>query len=136
MVNDVRSFRHWGGFLVSGGTASLVDAGVTTSLIGLAGLDPFSARLVAILIAMVVAWQMHRRLTFAVAAPSSLREFLRFSTVAWSANALNYAVYVAILLAWPKTWPLAALVAGTAIAAVFSYLGFRFGVFRAPPPAV
>jgi putative flippase GtrA len=132
----MRSLRHWGGFVFSGGTAFLIDAGITTALIHGAGVNPFAARLVAILIAMVAAWLMHRRITFNVAAPPSLTEFLRFAAVAWSANALNYVVYVAILLVRPATWPFAALVASTAIATVFSYLGFRLGVFRElPPPA-
>lgn len=129
-----RSFRHWGGFLVSGATAAAVDAAITVALVHVARLDPFSARLVAILIAMVVAWLMHRRLTFAVAAPPSLKEFLRFAAVAWSANALNYAIYAGILLVWPETLPLVALAIATGIAAVFSYVGFRFGVFPTPPP--
>jgi putative flippase GtrA len=131
---DYRSFRHWGGFLLSGGTAALVDAAVTTGLIHLAGRDPFSSRLAGIVVAMVVAWLMHRWITFAVIAPPSLREFGKFAAVAWSANALNYAIYAVILLVWPEFSPLIALIISTGIAAVFSYLGFRLGVFREPPP--
>lgn len=134
MVSDTRSFRHWGGFVLSGGSAFLVDAGITTALIHGAGMNAFAARFVAILIAMVAAWLMHRRITFNVAAPPSLAEFLRFAAVAWSANALNYAVYVAMLVVWPATWLFAALVISTGIAAAFSYFGFRLGVFREPPP--
>jgi putative flippase GtrA len=129
-----KAFRHWGGFVVSGGTAGVVDAAITLALVHLANFDPFSARLLAILVAMVVAWFMHRTLTFRVPAPPSLNEFLRFAAVAWSANALNYAVYAGILLVWPGTPPLTAIVVASGIAAVFSYLGFRFGVFRQPPP--
>ena len=127
---DYRSFRHWGGFIFSGGSAFLVDAAINTGLIHLAGLSPFVSRLISIGCAMVFAWQMHRRVTFAVTAPPSLGEFARFATVAGSANALNYAIYVVILLAWPPTPPLLALVVSTAIATAASYLGFRFGVFR------
>ena len=79
---------------------------------------------------MVFAWLMHRNVTFAVAAPPRLSEFARFAVVAGSANALNYAIYAAILLVWPATWPFAALVVSTGIATAASYLGFRFGVFR------
>jgi putative flippase GtrA len=130
----MRPFRHWEGFLVSGASAAAVDTAITLALVHGAGLNPFAARLVGILVAMVVAWLMHRRLTFRVAAPPSLKEFLRFAAVAWSANTLNYAIYASILLAWPETLPLIAIVVATGIAAVFSYLGFRFGVFRQPPP--
>ena len=130
---DTRSFRHWGGFLVSGGTAALVDTALTLALVHGAGVNPLLARLVAILIAMVVAWLMHRRFTFAVEAPPSIAEFGRFAAVAWTANAVNYAVYAGILLVWPTTPTLVAIVIATGLAAVFSYLGFRFGVFHEPP---
>lgn len=132
MVTDTRSFRHWGGFLVSGGTAFVVDAALTLALT-YAGLNAFAARLIAIMVAMVVAWLMHRRFTFAVKAPPSLREFMKFAAVAWSANALNYGIYAVLLLVWPALWPFAAMVVSTAVAMVFSYLGFRLGVFREPP---
>ena len=132
--NSDRSFRHWGAFLFSGATAFLVDAIVTLGLIEFAGLDRLVARVVAILVAMVVAWLLHRRLSFRVDAPPSLNEFLRFAVVAWSANAINYLVYLGILIVWPATHTLVALVIATIIAAIFSYVGFRFGVFREPPP--
>jgi putative flippase GtrA len=129
-----RSLRHWGGFVLSGSTAALVDAGLTGAMIHGLGADRLIARFLAILVAMVVAWWMHRRITFAVSARPSLAEFTRFVTVAGSANALNYAIYAGLLWAWPALWWLAALVAGTGIATIFAYLGFRLGVFRERPP--
>lgn len=129
-----RKFRHWGGFIVSGGTASIIDAGITSVLVHQAGIDPFSARAIAIVIAMTGAWILHRRLTFAVSTPPTLREYGRFVAVASGANLLNYAIYVVILLTWPRTLPAVAVVVATAIAACFSYFGFRIGVFREPPP--
>ena len=134
---DDFSVRHWGGFLFSGSVAFLIDAGITTLLIRLARLDPFSARLIAILIAMVAAWLMHRRITFNVAYRPTVAEFLRFAAVASGANATNYLIYVAILLIWPATAPIVAILISGGIAAVLSYVGFRFGVFRrfAPTPA-
>jgi putative flippase GtrA len=133
-IHKRQPLRHWGGFILSGGTAFLVDAAITLALVDLAGLDRYWARLIAILFAMVVAWLMHRNLTFAVAKPPSLAEFVRFAAVAWMANAVNFVAYLAILLVWPATPTLVAIVIATAIATVFSYLGFRLGVFREPPP--
>lgn len=126
--------RHWAGFIASGGTAAVVDATVTLILVYWLHLDRFVARFLAIAVAMVVAWLMHRRLTFAVPTPPSLREFLRFAAVAWSANALNYAIYVVTLLIFPSLPTLAVIIFSTGVAAIFSYLGFRLGVFRRPPP--
>jgi putative flippase GtrA len=131
---DHRSFRHWGGFILSGSVAFFVDAGLTTGLIHFAMVDPFTSRLVGIVVAMVVAWLMHRRITFAVAAAPSWGEFIRFAAVSWSAGVLNYLLYAAILLVRPSTLPFLALVISTGAAACFSYAGFRLGVFRQPPP--
>jgi putative flippase GtrA len=127
---DLRSLRHWAGFIFSGGTAFLVDAGTTFVFVHLVGLDRFVARVIGIGVAMVVAWLMHRRVTFNVSAPRSLGEFVRFSTVALTANALNFAIYSVLLIAFPQLNYLAAIVIATAIATMFSYAGFRFGVFR------
>jgi putative flippase GtrA len=99
-------------------------------LINLAGLGPFLARLIAILVAMVIAWLMHRRITFDVPDPPSIGEFLRFAGVAWTAAAVNYLVYAAILIVLPGTPPLAAMTVSSIVAAVVSYTGFRIGVFR------
>jgi putative flippase GtrA len=73
---------------------------------------------------------MHRRLTFAVPVPPSVAEFLRYAGVAWVAAAVNYAVFVLIVLGRPGTEPLAALVVSSIVAAIFAYLGMRFAAFR------
>ena len=127
---DLGSLRHWGGFLLSGGTAFVVDAGTTTLLVHFAGLDRFLARVIGIAVAMVVAWLMHRSVTFNVSAPRSLGEFLRFSIVALAANALNFAIYSVLLIVFPAIHYLVAIVIATGVATVFSYVGFRLGVFR------
>jgi putative flippase GtrA len=109
----------------------VVDAGVTTLLVHF-GLDRYVARLIGIGVAMLVAWLMHRRVTFAMDAAASWSEFVRFAAVAAGANALNFVIYSALLLAFPALWTLAAIFIATAIATVASYLGFRLGVFREP----
>lgn len=122
--------RHWLAFLASGGTAFAVDALVLELLTALLGINPFAARLVAISLAMVAGWLMHRTFTFAVPASPSVAEFIRYAGVAWTASALNYGVFVAILLVLPATQPLAALVIASVAAMALAYLGMRFGAFR------
>jgi putative flippase GtrA len=122
--------RHGLGFLVSGGSAFAVDALVLELLTALLGLHPIAARLVAISLAMVAGWLMHRTLTFAVPTPPSVAEFLRYAGVAWAAAAVNYALFVAILLVRSRTEPLLALVVSSAAATAFAYLGMRFAAFR------
>jgi putative flippase GtrA len=122
--------RHGLGFLVSGGTAFVVDALVLQLLTALLGLHPIPARLAAISLAMVAGWLMHRTFTFAIPTPPSATEFLRYASVAWTAAALNYGLFVLIILARPTTEPLAALVVSSAAAMIFAYLGMRFAAFR------
>lgn len=129
-----RQPRHWAGFIGSGGVAFLVDATVLELMTRAAGLGPLAARVIAIACAMVVAWLMHRRLTFAVTHAPSLAEFLKFAGVAWVSSAVNYGIYAVIMLALPTTAPFVALVIASAVAMCTSYLGMRFGVFRPKTP--
>ena len=122
--------RHGLGFLVSGAAAFTVDALVLKLLTLVLGLHPIVARLAAIALAMVAGWLMHRTFTFRVAARPSLREFLRYAGVAWTAAAVNYGVFVLVVLAHPAIEPLVALVVSSAVAMIFAYLGMRFAAFR------
>jgi putative flippase GtrA len=125
-----QGLRHWVGFLVSGGLAFLIDALALTALTVWLGVPVLLARLVAISLAMVAAWLSHRRLTFALETAPTLTEFIAYAGVAWAAAAVNYGVFVLIILAAPALWPLIALVASSAVAMVAAYLGMRFKVFR------
>ena len=122
--------RHGLAFLVSGGTAFLVDALVLTLLTAVVGLHPILARVAAIALAMVAGWLMHRTFTFRVRARPSLREFLRYAGVAWTAAAVNYGVFVLIVLAFAGIEPLVALIVSSAVAMAFAYIGMRFAAFR------
>ncbi len=126
---DHRSFRHWGGFIFSGLTAFAVDVGVTWVLVQV-GLDPFTSRLLGIVVATFVAWLMHRRITFNVPYAPSVREFVRFFVVASSANGATYVSYTILLLVAPSFPLVAAIVLSSGIGGALSYFGFRFGVFH------
>ncbi|MBX9683575.1 MAG: GtrA family protein [Hyphomicrobium sp.] len=119
-------------FIVAGGIAFAVDGAVLTTLTELAGVDPYSARIVAIAVAMVVAYFAHRTLTFAVNEPPSVAQFLRFAGVAASVSVLNYAIYAAILMFDPGTSPLLAFVIATGGSMFVSFFSYRHGVFKSP----
>ena len=123
--------RHGLGFLFSGALAFFTDAAILT-LLTHAGLHPIIARLFAVSIAMVVGWRAHRRFTFGLTTAPSSREFLRYAAVAWAAAAINYGVFVLIVLLRPSILPFYALVASSLVAMVFAYLGMRFAAFRRP----
>jgi putative flippase GtrA len=122
--------RHGAAFLLAGGTAFAVDAAVLALLTAVFGVHPIPARVVGIALAMVAGWLMHRTFTFAVPTPPSLPEFLRYASVAWAAAAVNYAVFVLILVARSGTHPLVALLLSSIVAMVFAYVGMRFAAFH------
>ncbi len=121
--------RHYGGFVLGGLCALTTDAAVL-SLLTYAGLPPLLARLPAIAVAMVVSWLVNRRVTFDMRTPPRLAEFGRFAAVSWTAQAVNYTVFAAVLLAHPATPPVVALVLASLVAMFVSYFGFKYGVFR------
>jgi putative flippase GtrA len=129
-ARDLPRLRHWGGFLLAGCTAFLVDWSVLELGVRLLGLPPLIARLFAVSVAMVTAWLAHRRLTFALTSSLSIAEFMRYAAAAWTTAALNYVCFAAVLLAWPSVSRLAALVFASIVATIFSYLSMRYGVFR------
>ncbi|WP_156911999.1 GtrA family protein [Kaistia adipata] len=126
--------RHVAAFGVAGLSAFAVDAAILSLLVQL-GADPYLARLVAIACAMVVGWLANRTWTFRAPGPPRLGEFLRYASVASLSVAVNYAVYAAVLAAWSGATPLRALVAGTAVATLLSYLGYRLFAFGGVRPA-
>lgn len=122
--------RHGLAFLLSGSLAFVIDAVILKLLTAGFGLHPILARFFSICIAMTVGWRAHRRFTFRLTTPPTLAEFARYAAVQWTVAAINYGIFVLIVLAWPALEPLVALFVSSAIAMVFSYLGMRFAAFR------
>lgn len=131
-AKSVNRTRHYGGFLLAGLTALATDAAILTVLTDLAGASPYLARLASIMIAMVVSWQLNRRITFAVRAPATFHEFARFAAVSWSAQAINYGTFAGLITWIPTLWPVWALIVSSALAMFAAYAGYRFGVFPKP----
>lgn len=122
--------RHYGGFVLAGGLAFLVDIGVLHALTDLADLSPLLARPFSILCAMVVSWWINRTVTFRVGRKPSVVEFLQFAAVVWFAQAVNYAVFAVLILQWPEMIPALAVAAACLVSMCISYMGYRYGVFR------
>lgn len=122
--------RHLLGFGISGGLAFATDVGIAKACHSLLGLSWPVSRIAAIAGAMVVAWAAHRRLTFAVTAPPSIGEFLRYAGVAWSTALLNYVIFLGVLWAMPSLDGTIAIAISSIVAMVYSYAGMRYGVFR------
>ena len=128
-----RGHRRWAGFVVSGSLAFLVDSAILEAGVRLLGLPPIAVRPFGILAAMVVGWLAHRRLTFDVAEPPSLAEFMRYAGAAFTSAFMNYALFALALYMKPTILPLVALILSSAVAMIFAYLAMRYAVFRETP---
>lgn len=134
--DDVRNPSHWAGFALSGAIAFGIDAVITKLLTLWLGVPVLGARLVGILLSMIGGWLAHRRFTFALSTAPTFAEFIRYAGVAWSAAALNYAVFAVIIYTWPSLEPLIALFLSSLVAMVVAYLGMRFTAFQRRPEKI
>jgi putative flippase GtrA len=116
-------------FALVGGTGFLIDAGLLTVLHDFAGVDPFTARLVSITASAFTTWRLNRSLTFGASERGQAAEGVLYALVAAITAVLNYLVYVLILIAWRELPPLAAAIAATLAAMLFSYAGYSRVVF-------
>lgn len=126
----VSRVRHYGGFVLAGVLALLVDMGLLRVATDALGVPALLARPFCIAMAMIVSWAVNRTVTFAVSTRPQLREFLAFAAVSWSAQAVNYGVFGLVLLARPQTSQEVAIIAASLVSMLVAYAGFRFGVFR------
>ncbi len=131
MADLPNRLRHFGGFVAAGLAALATDSISLHLLTTYLGMSPFVARPIGILFAMVASWAINRRVAFAVVAPPSWAEFGRFAAASVVAVAANYLVFAAILLAFPATNPVLAVIIASMLSMFVSYTGFRFGAFRA-----
>jgi putative flippase GtrA len=117
-------------FLMVGSAGFAVDVGVLTAILDWTRADPYSARIVAIGLALMVTWQLNRHFTFGRSDSHAAVEGLRYGSVGIAGNVLNFGVYSAILMAFPRTAPVVALIAGSASGTLFAYTGYSRLVFK------
>lgn len=133
-------------FALTGGVGFVVDVGMLTVFTIVFDMNPYLARVFAIMIAMTVTWQINRRFTFethdkVTDAAGLAAEGGRYGLVAVTAALINYGVYAAALFAMPDVIiggedvspPIAAVV-GSGVAMFFSYYGYSRFAFRHAAP--
>jgi putative flippase GtrA len=117
-------------FGVVGGTGFVTDAGVLTALHNGLGLDPYTARVIAIIVATIVTWRLNRAFTFGASQRSQGHEAMRYALVAAVASGVNWLVYAACVY-FTGLMPVLAVVVGCAVAMFVSYTGYNRFVFGA-----
>ena len=126
------------GFASVGAAGFATDAGLTVLFVFMGWLTPAVARIPATLIAIAVTFLLNRRWTFRSRDEQRISEFLRYFSVSLAGAAVNYACYGVFLFVCSYTGTIniassaivfAAVVAGSAAAAFFNFLGSRYFAF-------
>jgi len=117
-------------FMVVGGVGFVVDAGVTLGLLATGLFGPFSARAIAIALALLCTWFCNRNFTFGKSGHHVVREGVLYGSVGITSALLNYAIYSGLLLSMPMLRPIFALILASASATLYSYFGYARFVFR------
>ncbi|MDN5929317.1 MAG: GtrA family protein [Hyphomicrobiales bacterium] len=117
------------GFALVGGIGFAVDAAVLMLLLGTTSLDPFSARLISVAVALSATWMLNRYITFGPSSRALITEGARYGGVGMATSLINYCIYSALLLTFSAMPPLVALVLASSAAMVLSYLGYSRLVF-------
>lgn len=116
-------------FLAVGALGLIADLGIFTILIA-HGLHPLLARLISLGAATVVTWRLNRAVTFDRSGRRQAAEALRYATIAGAAQAVSYGVFAVLVLTVLASAPQLAVLAGAAVAALFSYEGQAHFAFR------
>ncbi len=117
-------------FACVGFAGFVVDTGALIALHHGLGLDPFSARVLSIALAIFATWRLNRSVTFGRSDTGQVSEGARYYTVAIITALVNFGIYSCILLIWTETWPVAAAIVAIAITMFMSYFGYSRLVFR------
>ena len=114
-------------FLLVGGSGFLIDAGLTYLLV-LLTIEPWLARIPAIVLAMVYTWMANRYFTYEVKTAPISREVVRYALVAGGMAMVNYLIYFVFLFL--GLWPVAAVTLATGCQTIISFYCYRQFVFK------
>lgn len=123
------SLSQFGRFAIVGGLGFVIDSCFTLALIH-RGIDPYTARIFSIALAMMVTWRLNRALTFETRGSDQASEGIRYFTVAIIAAVLNYAIYAGLLISIPALPPLLAIIIAIGSVTMLSFVGYRHLVFK------
>jgi putative flippase GtrA len=119
-------------FALVGCAGLVVDVATLTAVHTGLGLDPYSARIPAFLVAATATWALNRRLTFADQTTGSVGEWLRYLAANGVGGAVNLATYMVLIssgLALFTRWPQIAVGVGSIAGLVFNFTASRRYVF-------
>lgn len=124
-----RALRHTLTFLMCGTLAFCVDMLVFYGFVVSATLATLVARPIAIAIAMLAGWWLHRTFSFPQTGEATFGEFVAYVGTASSAALVNYLcfIFLNVFTGFPPIW---SAFGGAVCAMAVSYSGMRLYVFK------
>lgn len=121
------------GFVVAGVVGFAADAGMLYAALAL-GLGPYAGRVLSVLFAIWVTWQVNRRLAFAATiqgGQSIWREWWKYLSAMLAGSACGYCAFVAVMHWGPDgPWlPLAGVVCSSLVSMVVNFSSAKWLVF-------
>ncbi len=110
-----------------------IDVLAFQAALSLGGMSPYTARLVSFVVATSAAWWLNRTFTFHDADNGRPDlQWARFFAANLVGGAVNYAVFVVVIAAFPiaRAHPVLALAAGSLSGVFFNFTAYRRYVFR------
>jgi putative flippase GtrA len=115
-------------FLAVGATGLVTHTTVFTVVLQ-SGADRSIAWLAGLVTSTLLAWSLNRKHTFTATGRSRRDEMARYALVTLVAQAVSYTVFRLAGATAPHLWPQVCVLAGAAVATLFSYTGQRFFTF-------
>ncbi|HQT81742.1 MAG: hypothetical protein B7Z60_09715 [Ferrovum sp. 37-45-19] len=125
--------RHYLFFILAGSCGFVVDAGVVTVLHKWCGAGLISAKVISFFLAVTVTWWINRTYTFRKTLEKNLfLEWIHYFSANIIGAIINNGLYVflVILFAFPKEYPVVAVAAGSLGGMVFNYFASKTWVFK------
>ena len=123
-------------FAVGGIGGLLIDAAVVQTLVSALGWNPYLARVLSFLLAATFTWWWNRNHTFVERRSEhpAHAEWLRWIGLMSGGAAINYGIYALLLLSFSslQRWPVLAVAAGSAVAALVNFSTARGVLFKRP----
>jgi putative flippase GtrA len=127
--------RHLFRFVVVGSLGFVTDSGILLALVHGLNWNPFRARILAIAVAVLLSWTLHRRWTFVTGRiRHPIQQWLLFGAIQFTGISINYSVF-SLLVLYGGIWRshlVLSVAAGVLAAMWISYLGSSCLAFADP----
>lgn len=120
-------------FAVAGTIGFIVDGGIVQLLVSVAGWNPYLARLLSFLAAVVVTWVINRAITFSgVRRHGILGEWLRYLLAMSGGFVVNFATYSLLVFHYGlvQRWPVLGVAAGSLAGMACNFVLARWWIYR------